>query len=170
MSPPKTSPKTADTLTISDIRRLFETSSDANVVRDCVLAIGAGIGGVFASEPGEAQRAGVTDRLVAAHNAGAPDRRVAAHNAGDAFGTFLTQYGEYLEGKRDYIDIPTFPSGAASTGDRGAPPDATRVNHWGPPAHPTSLGQVWVGETQPTPSQLAEALGRGSKKSDKSDE
>jgi len=63
-----TVPKTSSTLTISDIRHLFETSADANVVRDCVRAIGAGVGGVFESEMKDYQRTKATDRLVVVHN------------------------------------------------------------------------------------------------------
>lgn len=63
-----TAPKTSASLTVSDIRHLFETSADANVVRDCVRAIGAGAGGVFESEMKDYQRTGATNRLVTAHN------------------------------------------------------------------------------------------------------
>lgn len=71
-----TAPKTSSNLTISDIRRLFETSADAHVVRDCVRAIGAGAGGVFESEMKDYQRSKAADRLVAAHNAGRSPRVV----------------------------------------------------------------------------------------------
>src|SRR4029077_1683147 len=50
-------------LTIRDIRHLFETSADANVVRDCVRAIGAGVGGVFDSEIQDYQSKLAADRL-----------------------------------------------------------------------------------------------------------
>lgn len=72
-------PKTSSTLTVEDIRRLFETSTDAHVVRDCARAIGAGVGGVFESEPTDYQRARATDRLVVAHNAGRSPRVVTKH-------------------------------------------------------------------------------------------
>lgn len=68
--------KTAATLSIADIRHLFETSSDANAVRDCVRAIGAGVGGVFATEIKDYQRADATDRLVVVFNAGPAPRLV----------------------------------------------------------------------------------------------
>lgn len=55
-------------LTIRDIRHLFETSSDANVVRDCVRAIGAGVGGVFDSEIQDYQSKLAVDRLVTVVN------------------------------------------------------------------------------------------------------
>lgn len=74
-----TAPKTSSTLTINDIRHLFETSADANVVRDCVRAIGAGVGGVFESEMKDYQRSKATDRLVVAHNAGRGPRVITKH-------------------------------------------------------------------------------------------
>ena len=73
---PKIVLKTAATLSIADIRDLFETSSDANAVRDCVRAIGAGAGGVFASEIKDYQRDAATDRLVIVFNAGRAPRVV----------------------------------------------------------------------------------------------
>lgn len=72
-------PKTSSTLTISDIRHLFETSADANVVRDCVRAIGTGVGGVFEAGLKDYQRAAATDRLVAAHNMGRSPRVITKH-------------------------------------------------------------------------------------------
>jgi hypothetical protein len=68
MPKPKTL-KTASTLTISDIRHLFETSPDANAVRDCVRAIGAGAGGVFDSEIKDYQLDKALERLVTVFNA-----------------------------------------------------------------------------------------------------
>ena len=35
-------PKTADTLSVADVRHVFETSSDASAVRDCVRVLGTG--------------------------------------------------------------------------------------------------------------------------------
>lgn len=70
---------TADTLTIADIRELFERSSDASVVRDCVRAIGAGVGGVFGSEIKDYQRTKATDRLVTAYNLGRNPRIAHTH-------------------------------------------------------------------------------------------
>jgi predicted nuclease of predicted toxin-antitoxin system len=64
-----TTPKTASTLTISDIRSLFATCADANVVRACVRAIGAGIGGVFESEIRDYQQKKAVDCLVNVYNA-----------------------------------------------------------------------------------------------------
>lgn len=72
----KLEPKTAATLSIADIRHLFETSSDANAVRDCVRAIGAGAGGVFATEIKDYQRDAATDRLAVVFNAGPAPRLV----------------------------------------------------------------------------------------------
>jgi hypothetical protein len=66
-------PKTSSTLSISDIRHLFATSADANVVRDCVRAIGAGVGGVFdhGFEHFEHfQQEKAVDRLVLVYNSG----------------------------------------------------------------------------------------------------
>lgn len=74
-----TAAKTSSTLTIRDIRHLFETSADANVVRDCVRAIGAGVGGVFETEMKDYQRSGATDRLVIAYNAGRSPRVITKH-------------------------------------------------------------------------------------------
>ncbi len=75
MSPPRTT----ETLTIADIRRLFETSSDANVVRDCVRAIGAGVAGVFETEVKDYQRAKALGRLTVVYNAGRNPRVVTKH-------------------------------------------------------------------------------------------
>lgn len=72
-------PKTSLTLTVSDIRRMFETSSDANVVRDCVRAIGAGVGGVFKSEMKEYPRSKAAERLGGVHNAGCNPRILTKH-------------------------------------------------------------------------------------------
>lgn len=74
-----TTPKTSSTLTINDIRHLFETTADANVVRDCVRAIGAGVGGVFDIEIKDYQRRKATDRLVDAYNAGRNARIITKH-------------------------------------------------------------------------------------------
>jgi hypothetical protein len=74
-----TTPKTAATLTISDMRCLFETSADANVVRDCVRAIGCGVGGVFEAEMKDYQRSKALGRLVAAHNAGSSPRVISRY-------------------------------------------------------------------------------------------
>jgi hypothetical protein len=52
-------------LTIRDIRRLFKTSADADVVRDCVRAIGVGVAGVFEHEVTDPQRRAAAERLVA---------------------------------------------------------------------------------------------------------
>jgi hypothetical protein len=72
-------PKTPSTLTIRDVRRLFEISSDANVVRDCVRAIGAGVDGVFDSEVKNYQRDRSLARLATVFDAGRTPRVVATH-------------------------------------------------------------------------------------------
>jgi hypothetical protein len=72
-------PKTAAALTISDIRSLFETSADANVVRDCVRAIGADIGGVFEAPIKDYQQTKALDRLVTVYNAGRSPCLVTKH-------------------------------------------------------------------------------------------
>lgn len=69
-------PKTPSTLTLRDIRHLFETSADANVVRDCVRAIGTG---VLEAEMKDYQHTKVTERLVIAHNAGRGPRVITKH-------------------------------------------------------------------------------------------
>ena len=74
-----TAPKTASSLTIRDIRHLFETSTDANVVRDCVRAIGAGVGGVFEDEIKAYQQVYATERLVVVYNAGCNPRVITKH-------------------------------------------------------------------------------------------
>lgn len=71
--------KTSSTLTVRDIRALFDRSTDANVVRDCVRAIGAGVGGVFDSEVKDYQRDKAVDRLVVAHNDGSNPRVVTTY-------------------------------------------------------------------------------------------
>ena len=58
---------------------MFKRASDANVVRDCVRAIGAGVGGVFEDEIKDYQRVKATDRLVTVFNAGRIPRIVAKH-------------------------------------------------------------------------------------------
>jgi len=88
-----TIPKTSSTLTVSDIRHLFETSSDANVVRDCVRAIGAGVGGVLESEMKDYQRTKATDRLVVTHNAESSPR-VVTHNA-ESSPRVVTKYRDF---------------------------------------------------------------------------
>jgi hypothetical protein len=71
--------RTVDTLTVADIRHLFETSSDAAVVRDCVRAIGVGPGGVFENEIQQYQREKATERLVVVHNDAGNKRVVMKH-------------------------------------------------------------------------------------------
>jgi len=72
-------PKPSVALTINDIRHLFETSPDANVVRDCARVIGAGFAGVLERQIEKSQREILIDRLAGALSASRVPRVVAKH-------------------------------------------------------------------------------------------
>jgi len=72
-------PKTADTLSVADVRHVFETSSDASAVRDCVRVLETGAGGVLESKIKDYQRVAAIDRLVVVFNTGCAPRVVTRH-------------------------------------------------------------------------------------------